>query len=151
MSDWQKKRKKTLERDGHKCQDCDDSPEILHVHHITPKHLGGGDELENLVSLCENCHEQRHRDLIISNRNAVLCPERGCRKLFDTFRGMKRHHGHKHDNEFNIGQWQTLKCGECGIVFIPVKKHQSRCFSCNHEDRIRTSCRMLHLLGLGVE
>lgn len=35
----------------------------MEVHHILPVAQGGGDEAQNLVSLCRNCHQKRHRNL----------------------------------------------------------------------------------------
>ena len=34
----------------------------LNVHHILPVCKGGGDEPENLVTLCINCHKEIHRN-----------------------------------------------------------------------------------------
>lgn len=61
-------------RDGFTCQDCgvfhafvnehgmtipiDDGQ--LEVHHILPVSMGGGDEPQNLVTLCKDCHKKRH-------------------------------------------------------------------------------------------
>ncbi len=42
------------------CHDCGVERKWLHKHHILPRSLGGGDEAENLVSICSNCHEERH-------------------------------------------------------------------------------------------
>ena len=66
-----------LFRDNFTCQDCgafhayknkygmyvpiDDDG--LEVHHILPVSHGGGDEPENLVTLCKNCHKARHAAL----------------------------------------------------------------------------------------
>lgn len=46
-----------------KCDTCPwrpPVPSLLHVHHVLPRHLGGGDEEENLVCLCPNCHAVAH-------------------------------------------------------------------------------------------
>ena len=71
---WSTTRKKVLIRDGWKCQKCErylgedwDEPTI---HHITPRYRGGGDNLENLITLCEDCHREIHR----TDR-----PKNGCR------------------------------------------------------------------------
>jgi len=45
-------------RDGNKCKICD-SIEKLHVHHLTYVRLGG-EELKDLVTLCEPCHVEQH-------------------------------------------------------------------------------------------
>ena len=35
----------------------------LEGHHIVPVSCGGGDEPENLITLCKTCHAERHRKL----------------------------------------------------------------------------------------
>lgn len=35
----------------------------LNVHHILPVSKGGGDEPENLITLCINCHKQAHKKI----------------------------------------------------------------------------------------
>ena len=35
----------------------------MEVHHILPVAQGGGDEAQNLVSLCRSCHQKRHKEL----------------------------------------------------------------------------------------
>lgn len=81
MTVWQRGRDpyslRILYRDGFTCQDCgefhaffnkhgmtipiDDGD--LNVHHILPVSCGGGDEPENLVTLCKECHKKRHEQL----------------------------------------------------------------------------------------
>lgn len=59
---------RALERDGHECQECgvgvgfqnDDAVADAQVHHIVPKSEGGGDGLDNLVTLCRGCHDGKH-------------------------------------------------------------------------------------------
>ena len=63
---WIKQRQKALERDNHKCQICYKTKKELgrepDVHHIKPfKEFGlenykEANKLDNLVSLCPNCH-----------------------------------------------------------------------------------------------
>lgn len=75
---WQRGRDayslRILFRDNFTCQDCgefhahknkygiyvpiDDG--CLEVHHIVPVSKGGGDEPENLITLCKACHKKRH-------------------------------------------------------------------------------------------
>ncbi len=52
-------KKRVLDRDGWKCQHCGTS-ENLQVHHIVPRGRLGGDELDNLMSLCACCHRRQH-------------------------------------------------------------------------------------------
>lgn len=48
-----------LERDGWRCQECG-AMENLQVHHIERRSQLGDDAIENLITLCSNCHSQRH-------------------------------------------------------------------------------------------
>lgn len=50
-----------LRRDRHTCQRCQAQKSDLHVHHIIPKHDGGTDTPENLITLCSACHREIHR------------------------------------------------------------------------------------------
>lgn len=45
-----------LQRDKYMCQDCGIIDRV-EVHHIIPLKCDGGNELENLVSLCYDCHK----------------------------------------------------------------------------------------------
>ncbi len=52
-------RKKVFERDDFTCQKCkiqDKTARILEAHHINPLYLEGKDEMENLITLCFDCH-----------------------------------------------------------------------------------------------
>ena len=62
---WQDIRKIVLSRDDHKCRGCETTGH-LHVHHLIPRHLGGPDEPENLISLCPACHAAHHPTLQVS-------------------------------------------------------------------------------------
>lgn len=54
-------KKKLLKLYGEKCQRCDyNKMEILEVHHIVERHLGGSNEISNLELLCPNCHAEEH-------------------------------------------------------------------------------------------
>jgi hypothetical protein len=44
-----------------RCHDCGVERDGLHKHHIVPKSLGGSNDSSNLVKLCANCHEDRHK------------------------------------------------------------------------------------------
>lgn len=66
-----------LYRDNFTCQDCGEFHAFINrhgmaipiddgnmeVHHILPVAQGGGDEPQNLISLCRCCHQKRHRNL----------------------------------------------------------------------------------------
>jgi RNA-directed DNA polymerase len=58
LSDWRNIRDEALERDGYQCVDCG-SRDNLDVHHIQAKRKGGTDTLDNLITLCEQCHVKR--------------------------------------------------------------------------------------------
>jgi len=63
-SNWNQQRKATLKRDGYSCRDCG-ALQPLHVHHKTPIRkydiLENANDLDNLVTLCQPCHKERHR------------------------------------------------------------------------------------------
>jgi 5-methylcytosine-specific restriction endonuclease McrA len=48
-----------LDRDGWRCQDCG-TAQMLQVHHLNPRSKLGHDAAENLITLCVNCHGERH-------------------------------------------------------------------------------------------
>ena len=50
------------EQDG-RCTDCYDDIEYSpsEIHHIERRADGGSNRLENLVLLCPECHQERHR------------------------------------------------------------------------------------------
>lgn len=53
-------RKKAFERDNFTCQKCkvqDKTAKILEAHHITPLYMEKIDNLDNLITLCHNCHK----------------------------------------------------------------------------------------------
>jgi 5-methylcytosine-specific restriction endonuclease McrA len=52
--------RQVLERDGWRCQVCG-SMQNLQVHHLKFRSHSGGDEEQNLITLCAECHEQMHR------------------------------------------------------------------------------------------
>ena len=68
-------REYVLFRDNHSCQYCKDKSKdkILNVHHIKSRKIGG-DSPDNLITLCETCHDKYHRGKIELNikRGKVL-------------------------------------------------------------------------------
>ena len=52
-------RKRVLERDGWRCQECG-SMQNLHVHHMKRRSQLGGDVMHNLITLCADCHGKCH-------------------------------------------------------------------------------------------
>lgn len=59
-------RQLVLRRDKRRCTECH-SKEGLHVHHVKARKDGGGDEIDNLTTLCELCHAEKHRGEPIYN------------------------------------------------------------------------------------
>ena len=62
---WSKQRRLALARDSRRCQlripgVC--TIDATEVDHIRPRAIGGGDELENLRSVCHRCHVSRGMD-----------------------------------------------------------------------------------------
>ena len=53
-------REHALARDKHTCQCCGKKNCRLEVHHIIFRSSGGSDSLENLITLCEDCHKKTH-------------------------------------------------------------------------------------------
>lgn len=63
--DWDQRRKKTYRRDGYECQRCGAKgghmgDTELHAHHKLPKSQGGSHSLDNLETICKECHELEH-------------------------------------------------------------------------------------------
>ena len=52
---WSEARRMALQRDR-VCRICNSDMQLT-VHHMWPRGLGGGHEIENLVTLCEPCHQ----------------------------------------------------------------------------------------------
>ena len=62
-------RRKTMRRDGYRCQRCGWSheewnksdPRFLELHHIKHHADGGSNEMENLITYCNVCHDEIHK------------------------------------------------------------------------------------------
>lgn len=80
-------REYVLFRDGHTCQCCKgkSKDQILNVHHIESRKTGG-DAPNNLITLCETCHEEYHRGEIQLPKTI----KRGARFKDATFMGIMR-------------------------------------------------------------
>jgi 5-methylcytosine-specific restriction endonuclease McrA len=53
-----------LMRDGYTCQHCSKRDVRLEAHHIVFRSHGGKDTLDNLLTLCEECHHHLHQGKI---------------------------------------------------------------------------------------
>lgn len=49
-----------LNRDNYTCQCCKTKKGTMHVHHIIYRSNGGSDRMENLITICEDCHKKLH-------------------------------------------------------------------------------------------
>lgn len=75
-------RKAVILRDNCKCKECGKSNCRLEVHHIKPRRLNGSNTLDNLITLCKNCHQKtegqeelymsKYFDLLMSSDNKGL-------------------------------------------------------------------------------
>jgi len=61
---WLNVQRQVFERDGFRCRHCKKGKRELHAHHLEARKDGGLDTLENLVTLCKECHGDYHRGLI---------------------------------------------------------------------------------------
>ena len=57
-----------LSRDKYTCQICKEKQKKLEVHHILPKSQGGSNRMDNLVTLCNECHHKVHNGELEFNR-----------------------------------------------------------------------------------
>jgi len=63
-SSWQRTRERVLWRDNYECRWCgkadgeSDRFAYLEAHHITPRSEGGTDGDDNLITLCQACHDK---------------------------------------------------------------------------------------------
>jgi RNA-directed DNA polymerase len=56
---WKEKRAQVLERDKGRCVQCGTHTRLLDVHHIIPRReRRSTDDLSNLVTLCQDCHQR---------------------------------------------------------------------------------------------
>ena len=56
--EWLEIRAQALKRDGYQCVQCGKSSVTLEAHHKVAQRYGGETVLENLLTLCQKCHEQ---------------------------------------------------------------------------------------------
>ena len=62
---WRQQRQHALNRDRYSCVDCGGrAEEVHHIVELTPENITDYNvalNLDNLVSLCFDCHQKRHR------------------------------------------------------------------------------------------
>lgn len=79
-------RQYVLKRDNYTCRICGCKDVKFHVHHIETRKIGGNAP-DNLITLCENCHEMLHRGAI----NPDVIGKRKLRSVRDaSFMGIMR-------------------------------------------------------------
>jgi N6-L-threonylcarbamoyladenine synthase len=61
--EYQNVREYVLHRDGHKCRNCGQGDRKFHVHHLESR-MNGGDRPDNLITLCDKCHQEYHQGKI---------------------------------------------------------------------------------------
>ena len=70
--EWRQKRNQVLKRDGFRCQMCG-TAKNLRVHHISYEHLNQDEELDDLITLCDNCHTKIHEQDIKHKGTVPAC------------------------------------------------------------------------------
>jgi len=95
-----------LNRDNYICQHCKGKSKDskLEVHHIIFRRNNGSDEENNLITLCNPCHEKLHKNEIILNLNG------------------KKKSKLKHATQMNSIRQQLLKNIECEETFGYITK-----------------------------
>jgi len=68
--DYNLLRHRVLDRDGWRCQHCSSSKD-LHVHHLEKRSNLGDDDMDNLITLCANCHRKQHN--FVTVRRNIVC------------------------------------------------------------------------------
>jgi DNA helicase-2/ATP-dependent DNA helicase PcrA len=63
---WNEIREKVLRRDNYRCCNEPSHNKKLHIHHIVPLSKGGTHNLNNLITLCEDCHKRIHPHLEVN-------------------------------------------------------------------------------------
>ena len=66
-----------LSRDNYTCKCCKTKKGTLHVHHIVYRSNGGSDALDNLITLCEECHKKLHNGELKSFESKLTGKKKG--------------------------------------------------------------------------
>ena len=59
---WLRLRDEVYKRDNYTCQHCGKVNCRFEAHHKIPAKMGGGDELDNLITLCSICHKKEENN-----------------------------------------------------------------------------------------
>lgn len=95
---WDTLRRKVYRRDDYQCQNCgrwggEWGEYQLEAHHIVPLSQGGSNEMSNLVTLCEQCHDAAHGQAIAPTADRE--PQSGgllvkVQQVYATYKALKR-------------------------------------------------------------
>lgn len=77
--EWKATRQLVLKRDGNQCTSCSEKTN-LHVHHLTYDRFGN-ELLDDLLTLCENCHRVAHGRKPLRKKRTVGIPKRNRAKV----------------------------------------------------------------------
>ena len=69
-----------LTRDNYTCQCCKTKKGTLHVHHIIYRSNGGSDDIDNLITLCEDCHKKLHEGELKEYESKLVGKRKGTLK-----------------------------------------------------------------------
>ena len=58
-------RKAVYRRDGYRCALCD-STKYIQIHHCVPRGKGGTNSIQNLITLCSDCHAMAHGAAVVA-------------------------------------------------------------------------------------
>ena len=67
-------------RDNYTCQHCKKRTGTFNAHHIIYRSNGGADTLDNLITLCEKCHRDLHKGLLVKFESTVAGKRKGTLK-----------------------------------------------------------------------
>lgn len=111
-------RKYVVLRDNCKCRVCGKSNTKLEVHHIVPKRSGGTDNVNNLITLCRECHIKtfKKEEMFIDYFKNILCCKTTCKKDFS-------------EHIYQGNKWlytelsklcSTVKCYKCDAINVLI-------------------------------
>ena len=66
-------RKAVYRRDGWRCAICD-SPKYIQIHHCVKRSQGGTNNMDNLITLCADCHALAHGTILNDRVEELMNP-----------------------------------------------------------------------------
>lgn len=105
---WQKKRLEVLQRDEFTCRMCGSEEKTLHVHHISYNGNPWETPIENLITLCEGCHEIEEENLSCLKNDMVRVLQdagfmsNGLREIVNLFRSVPDRGWNEYDPIWDI-------------------------------------------------